>query len=105
MDVKLLVQSGEREGQEIRIEDEEFVIGRNRECQFRINHYLVSPRHCRIVRDGCRVSVEDLNSATGTKVNDEPIDSVEVRHGDRLKVGSESFLVAIVTEQDAAAGR
>jgi anti-sigma B factor antagonist len=105
MDVKLLVQSGEREGQEIVIEDEEFVIGRDRTCQFRINHYLVSQRHCRLVRDGGRVSVEDLNSATGTKVNDQPIDTAEVRNGDRLKVGSESFLVAIVTDQDVAAGR
>jgi anti-anti-sigma factor len=104
MDVKLVVQTGEREGQEIFIDDEELVIGRDSTCQFRINHYLVSPRHCRICRDGHRVCVKDLHSATGTKVNDQPIDTTEIRDGDRIKVGSETFLVSIVTDQDGSPG-
>jgi pSer/pThr/pTyr-binding forkhead associated (FHA) protein len=104
MDVKLVVQTGEREGQEIFIDDEELVIGRDSTCQFRINHYLVSPRHCRICRDGQRVCVKDLHSATGTKVNDQPIDTTEIRDGDRIKVGSETFLVSIVTDQDGSPG-
>jgi pSer/pThr/pTyr-binding forkhead associated (FHA) protein len=102
MDVKLVVETGEREGHEISIDAEEFVLGRDRSCQRRIIHHQVSPRHCRILRDGARVWVEDLDSATGTEVNGRPIETAEVRHGDRLKVGSECFRIAIAAEADDA---
>lgn len=95
MDIKLIVQSGERNGQIIPIDVHEYFIGRDPDCHHRIDHNLIDPRHCRIHLFGGRVSITDLRTEHGTVVNDQYIHSVELRDGDRIKVGPTNFLVSI----------
>ncbi len=98
MDVKLVVQSGGRARREIPVDIEEFVIGRDLGCHFRVDHDRVGSHHCRIRLKKNRVVVEDLNSIHGTLVNDQAVRSVEAHDGDRLRVGPTTFLFVIGSE-------
>jgi anti-anti-sigma factor len=100
MNTKLIVRNGERAVQKLAIDVPVFVIGRDPSCQYRIESDRVSHRHCRILRHGGRVMIEDLDSTNGTLLNDHFIHTAEVRHGDSLKVGPMRFQVAIATEVD-----
>jgi predicted component of type VI protein secretion system len=72
------------------------LLGRGEEAKFRIQHDLVSRRHCEFfARDG-RVFVHDLGSTNGTFLNDEPVPvstRTEVRPGAVVRVGGLSFRV------------
>lgn len=105
MDVKLVVQSGERGGQEVPIDGAEFVIGRDPSCQFQLADPLSGLHHCRILRDGESVTVEDLDSERGTAVNGRFIDTAKLGHGDRLSVGYQSFLIVMVAERGDPTGQ
>jgi anti-anti-sigma factor len=98
MDVRL-IRYGDYGSQEIPVNVDEMVIGRDQECGLRLDHGKVSLRHCRIFRSGDRILVEDLDSARGTAVNQTILDPtqppVEVHDGDHLWVGPEYFRVAI----------
>src|SRR5262245_42368052 len=45
------------------------VIGRREDCDLRIPLGDVSRKHCRLVRDGDMLKVEDLGSSNGTYLN------------------------------------
>ncbi len=95
MDIKLIVQTGEHNGQIIPIDVHEYYIGRDPDCHYYIDNSLIDPRHCRIHLFGGRVSLTDLKTVHGTVVNDQYISSLELRDGDRVKVGPITFLVSI----------
>ena len=106
MDVKLAVHSGGRVDRTIPLGDEDFLIGRDLSCNFRIDHDRVGHRHCRIRHcGGGRVLVEDLNTIHGTLVNDHPIRRHEARDGDRLKVGPTTFVFQIGAPAEERKGR
>jgi two-component system response regulator AtoC len=69
---------------------DEVVVGRGETCSARIDHKSVSRRHARI-RCGPGVSVEDLGSHNGTRVDGVPLvahASIPVRVGAVIEVGS-----------------
>lgn len=101
MDVKLVVMRGGKERkQALRVRHPETVIGRQSGCQLRIPSETVSRRHCRLrVRDDC-VTVEDLGSANGTRLNGVPVIGIQVvKPGDRLEVGPIMFRVEYAPQQ------
>lgn len=63
------------------------VIGRNADCQIRMNHDDVSKRHAILTKraDGT-IYIEDLNSSNGTFVNGERITSRVLNKGDRVTI-------------------
>ena len=73
--------------------DRERVIGRNPECELRIQGDGVSRRHARITtRDGVS-TIEDLGSTNGTWVNDQPVEFTRVLvDGDKLQLGGTTVL-------------
>ena len=74
------------------IEDEIF-LGRGNENEIVIKDPYVSKKHLKIVEDEGNYYLEDLNSANGTYVNgDKIIDVVELKNGDRIRVGQVEFL-------------
>lgn len=105
MEVKLVMQAGEDPGRVIPIEADEFVIGRDPSCQLQLSTERVSHRHCRILKRGGRVVVEDLHSTNGTAVNDRVVGVVELSDGDRLRVGPASFRVSIPAGAAGPKGR
>jgi pSer/pThr/pTyr-binding forkhead associated (FHA) protein len=94
MDVKLVVKSGPAKTRSLHVHAPVVLIGRQRGCGVRIASREVSRRHCLLrLRDGC-VTVEDLASSNGTRLNGVLVSRAEVvRPGDRLEVGPITFLV------------
>ena len=80
---------GTFEGQEIRHEVPvgAVVVGRGAEAGLRLPVASVSRRHAIIHRDGDQVTVEDLGSRNGTRVNGRPVTGTQaLLAGDRLDI-------------------
>ncbi len=71
-----------------RLEPGQYIIGRTRRAQIVIVDATVSRRHARLVCAPGRVTLEDLGSSNGTRVNEQPISSpCNVRVGDHIRFG------------------
>jgi pSer/pThr/pTyr-binding forkhead associated (FHA) protein len=98
MELKLIVLAGAKEGLEIRLKKDKFLIGRAKECALRAASEAISRRHCAIVRAGDGWTVRDLGSRNGTYVNDTKITAeVPLNADDELRVGPLKFRVAVAT--------
>ena len=103
MKLKLIVLAGAKEGLEIPLKKDKFLIGRAKECALRAGSEAISRRHCAIIRRETGWTVRDLGSRNGTHVNDEKITTeVPIKDGDELRVGPLKFRVA-ASESSAAA--
>jgi pSer/pThr/pTyr-binding forkhead associated (FHA) protein len=71
------------------------LIGRAEGCTLILRASDVSKRHCRVLLEADRVIVEDLGSANGTFVNDQPVQQTPLHDGDVLRVGRHVFQVRI----------
>jgi DNA-binding CsgD family transcriptional regulator len=76
-----------------------FLLGRSSNCEFVIKHISVSRQHAEISMLNGGIKVVDLDSQNGTFVDDEPVESVHVMCGQRLRFGQVSFVVK--EEQDS----
>jgi len=95
MKLKLIVLAGAKEGLEIPLRKDKFLIGRAKECALRAGSEAISRRHCAIIRRESGYTVRDLGSRNGTHVNDEKIATeVPLKEGDELRVGPLKFRVA-----------
>jgi hypothetical protein len=69
------------------------LIGRSYDCHVTIEDPLVSRQHARIEVDGDVVTVFDLGSRNGVKVNGAGIRGSQVlRHGDRVRIGTQELV-------------
>ena len=71
------------------------VIGRREDCDFRIPLGEVSRKHCRLIKDGSSLRLEDLGSSNGTFRNGERVQEAELNPGDTLQVGPVIFVLQI----------
>src|SRR3954468_3562117 len=95
MMLKLIVLAGAKEGTEIPLKKDKFLIGRAKECALRAGSEAISRRHCAIVLRDTGWTVRDLGSRNGTHVNDEKITTeVPLKPGDELRVGPLKFRIA-----------
>ena len=72
------------------------LLGRGDEAKFRIQHDLVSRRHCELFEQGGQVYVRDLGSTNGTFLNEEQVPvstKTRVPPGGIVRVGGLSFAV------------
>jgi hypothetical protein len=78
------------------------VIGRRQDCDLMIPLGEISRKHCRIIRDGDALRIEDLGSSNGTFHNGRRIQEATLGAGDTLQVGPVTFVVQIngVPEDD-----
>lgn len=73
-----------------------FVIGSASDCKMRCPNPSISPYHCEIIREQDSYCVRDLDSATGTFVNGEPLTELRtLKDGDHLRVGRLEFEVVL----------
>lgn len=70
-------------------------VGRSKRNSVRLDHIMVSKQHAKLELLSGRLILSDLNSANGTKVNDDSITSVGIKHGDNFEVGP--FRITIET--------
>src|SRR4051812_46429246 len=71
------------------------VIGRRQDCDLMIPLGEVSRKHCRIIRDGDTLRLEDLGSSNGTFHNGRRIQETALAAGDTISVGPVSFVIQI----------
>src|SRR5438874_5580746 len=92
----VVLTPGKQEGKALPIGLPQFLIGRDPQCQLRPASSAISKRHCALLVRGGRVFVRDFGSTNGTFVNDQLVQGeVEIRNGDRFKVGPLDFTVAL----------
>jgi predicted component of type VI protein secretion system len=71
------------------------VIGRREDCDLIIPLGEVSRKHCRLVKDGDLLKVEDLGSANGTYLNGLRVQESLLAPGDTVQVGPVVFVLQI----------
>jgi pSer/pThr/pTyr-binding forkhead associated (FHA) protein len=88
--LKLLLQPG---GLSVELNKPNMLLGRHSEADVRLALPDVSRRHCRFVFADGAWQVTDLNSLNGVFVNDSRLAEATLCHGDRVRIGSLTFLV------------
>jgi len=94
--VELEIVEGDGKGEIIPLKEGEYTFGRGKDARILVkdNDDTVSRVHFKItVREG-RISIKDLNSANGTRVNDIEIEEAELKKGDTITAGKVLLRVA-----------
>src|SRR6187401_84341 len=82
------------------------ILGRSSDCHVTIEDPLVSRHHARIVLDGDRAVLYDLNSRNGVKLNGHAIkEPTELKDGDRLRIGTQELVFCRVEAAPNAAAK
>ncbi len=102
MAAKLLYRDAQGRDAAVDLPEVGAFLGRAVECIVRTDDAMVSRRNCKISVQGGRWSVEDLNSANGTFINERRIQRDPLSHGDVIRCGS--LQVRFVEVPDAGAG-
>lgn len=71
------------------------VVGRREDCDLRIPLSEVSRKHCRLVRDGDSLRLEDLGSSNGTYHNAQRVQEAILSPGDSIQVGPLVFVLQV----------
>lgn len=89
---------------DIEITSEPLLIGRSREADIPLLDDKVSRTHCGIRLSEGRFYIKDLNSRNGVFLNGRRIeDTAEVKAGDRIQIGSTSFILEQTSPAEDAA--
>lgn len=88
------VLNGSAEGKKFYFADEieEITIGRDPECDFPINEYIISRRHAKITKRWGGIAIRDLESKNGTYLNNRRVIEEYLHDGDRVALGTIVFL-------------
>jgi hypothetical protein len=95
MQVVLAMFRADNERRSFSVSRDMTVVGRREDCDIRIPLGEVSRKHCRIIKDGDSVRLEDLGSSNGTYHNGQRIQETVLSPGDNVQVGPVTFVVQI----------
>ncbi|HVT07906.1 MAG TPA: FHA domain-containing protein [Polyangia bacterium] len=102
---RLVVMTTDLAGREVALDKASLVIGRTDENDVVLNHRSISRHHAKLVRDGDRYTIVDLQSANGVRVNGEDYERIELNPGDLLELGHVKLRFVGPLEQFAFDGR
>lgn len=71
------------------------VVGRREDCDVRIPLSEISRKHCRLLKQGDTLKVEDLGSSNGTHINGQRVQAASLSAGDTIQIGSVVFVVQL----------
>jgi len=92
MPPRLAAITGKLKGAIFTLDNDAFVIGRETAATVCLADAAVSRRHSTIEKKDDGFVITDLDSLNGTFVNDVPIRSRLLEHGDRVRIGDSQFL-------------
>src|SRR5438270_3508658 len=96
MELVLVMFRAEGERRSYSLPRDVTVIGGREDCDLRIPVSDVARKHCRVIKEGDEIRVEDLGSSNGTYHNGQRIaGSVAVQAGDSIEVGPVVFVVQV----------
>jgi len=84
----LRIESGERQGEEVPLEEGTLQVGRRSECGLVLKDGSVSGKHAEFRVAGGRIELVDLGSTNGTRVAGEKIERAAVSPGDAILFGN-----------------
>ncbi len=102
---RLVALTTDLAGLEVMLDKASLVIGRTDENDVVLNHRSISRHHAKIVRDGDRFTIVDLQSANGVRVNGEDYERIELNPGDVLELGHVKLRFVGPAEQFVFDGR
>lgn len=105
MAAKLLYRDAQGRDAAVDLPESGAFLGRAVECIVRTDDAMVSRRNCKISVQGGRWSVEDLNSANGTFINERRIQRDPLSHGDVIRCGSLQVRFVEVPDTASVASR
>ena len=88
----LKVLRSDEDGGTFQLDATETLVGRDEDCDVRIDGLGLSRRHCAITRQADRFFIRDLASENGTWVNGERVTECELRNGDQVGLGLQASL-------------
>lgn len=100
MPPRLAAISGKLKGAIFALNEESLIIGRETAANLCIPDASVSRRHSKLEKNETGFVLTDLESLNGTFVNDVPVKSRLLEHGDRVRIGDSQFLF-LMHEGDA----
>lgn len=100
MPPRLAAISGKLKGAIFALNEESLIIGRETAANLCIPDASVSRRHSKIEKNDIGFVLTDLESLNGTFVNDVPVKTRLLEHGDRVRIGDSQF-VFLTHEGDA----
>ena len=95
MQVVLVMFRADGERRSFSIVRDMTVVGRREDCDLRIPLGEVSRKHCRLIKDGEAIRLEDLGSSNGTFHNGERSREATLAAGDTIQIGPVTFMVQI----------
>src|SRR5262245_24005073 len=104
MKVSLVVMAaGAQAGKVLEIKVPQFLVGRDPECHLRPASPMISKKHCALIQKDGKLYLKDFGSTNGSFVNDQPVkNAVEVKNGDKLKIGPLLFEVRLEASSTVA---
>ena len=91
----VLVMFKDNQRRDFPLTDARTILGRRQDCHLRIPPRDVSRQHCEILLEKHTLRARDLGSANGTFVNGKRVAEVELKAGDKLRLGPVTFFVQI----------
>ena len=80
---------------ELKIDQDEIIIGRDSGNDIQIDNIAVSREHARIIRGPKCYLIEDLNSSNGTFVNGKIINKKFLKEEDEILIGKHSLQIVL----------
>ncbi len=101
-DVRLIAVSGASAGTEYCVTRERMTLGRGPGVDLAFDDQSMSRQHAILEVSGRAVHVRDLGSTNGVQRNGAAVQSAELAHGDRLRIGKWTFQVLIESRSEAS---
>lgn len=95
MDANLILLTPKGKQRVFPIPNDVTVIGRRKNCDFRIPLESVSRRHCQLSFQDGSLSLRDLGSRNGTFLNGKKVEETAIEPGDFLRIGPVTFAFQI----------
>jgi len=87
----IVFASGPLGGSEIPLEKDRVTLGRGAGADVVLDDASVSNQHAALELAGAGFRIRDLGSTNGVRVNGGRVSASDLKHGDRLEIGSLSF--------------
>ncbi len=92
MNPRLVFISGPSKGSIVPLTDQELTIGRNASSDLTVQDLSLSRKHCKIIKEGDRFKIIDLESLNGTFVDRVPVRERTLDHPSQIEIGDSAIL-------------